>query len=39
MSETIQIQLPGQSLPVKSVKVKTDVAKVVEILKSVNANK
>jgi hypothetical protein len=37
MSSMIQIHLPDQTIPVKTVKVKTDVAKVVKILKSINA--
>ncbi len=35
----IEIQLPGQNIPIKSVDVKTDVPQLIKILKSVSSGK
>lgn len=38
MSNTLQIQLPGQNIPVKDVQVKTDLSKVIDVLESISSD-
>ena len=38
MSNALQINLPGQPITIKTATVKTDVAQVVRILRSINAS-
>jgi hypothetical protein len=39
MSNTLQIHLPNHSIPVKTAQVKTNVPKIVEILKTISSGK